>query len=461
MAVKKINHNSDEIDILELLKRWRSFRKLIIFGTLITSLVATFILILANEVHLNKKQNFVTAVIKSDLGDQSSLILSSYKSQPFTNETLKRLSLDIDPNELLENLIIRESTDPLTENLKNKILSADDKKLKSLALTNDEVSKIIQDLNDNSKDLITIQLYHKPLNISAAQAKNFIVTLSETINKNLLLRSSRESNSISLIKTDDIDIYYLNENEQIARLSDIVNSAQTNISIMKTEYNFLLKNYDLENLATLANISQKLLYEISKKIGNSIAIDTLNITINQKERDIGDLKNSLEYLSSEKFKSFGTFGTKSQNNSSNEASGSTTQLDAEVFDKILSIGSVLNLNSFKLNTVEKIQKLQQEKSNLINQKELLNLPFAYDFKTANLDIVSERIIFLADEVNKVNSRILDLTQPKAAFEIIKNPELIELNSKEITEYIKTILILTILSFVIISFISILIPTKKS
>ena len=110
--------------------------------------------------------------------------------------------------------------------------------------------------------------------------------------------------SISLIKTDDIDIYYLNENEQIARLSDIINSAQTNISIMKTEYNFLLKNYDLENLATLANISQKLLHEISKKIGNSIAIDTLNITINQKERDIEDLKNSLEYLSSEKFKSF-------------------------------------------------------------------------------------------------------------------------------------------------------------
>ena len=112
MAVKKINHNSDEIDILELLKRWRSFRKLIIFGTLIISLVATFILILANEAHLNKKQNFVTAVIKSDLGDQSSLILSSYKSQPFTNETLKRLSLDIDPNELLENLIIREKHRP-------------------------------------------------------------------------------------------------------------------------------------------------------------------------------------------------------------------------------------------------------------------------------------------------------------------------------------------------------------
>jgi len=456
MAAKKINQNNDEIDISEFLKKWWSFRKLVIFGTLIIGLVAAFILILTNEAYLNKKQNYVTAVIKSDLGDQSSLILSSYKSQTYIIKVLKRLSLDIDPNELLENLILKESTDPLTENLRNKILLADDKKLKSLALTNDEVSKIIQDLNDNSKELITIQLYHKPLNISVAQAKNFIVNLSETINKNLLLRTSRENNEITLIETD-IAISYLNENEQIARLSDIINSAQKNISIMKSKYSSLLKNYDLENLSTLANISQKLLFEISKKVGNSIAVDTLNININQKDRDIEDLKSSLEYLDNQKIQSLAT----SQNNSSNEASGSTTQLDAEVFDKILSIGSVLNLNSFRLNTVEKIQELQQEKSGLIKQKELLNLPFQYDIKKDNLDVVSKRIIFLAKEVNKVNSQILDLTEPKSAIEIIKNPELIDLNSKEITEYIKIILILTILSFFIISLISILIPAKKS
>ena len=457
MAVKKINHSSDEIDILELLKKWWSFRKLVIFGTLIIGLVATFILILNNEAYLNKKQNYVTAVIKSDLGDKSSLILSSYKSQPYIIEALKRLSLDIDPNKLSDNLIIKKSTDPLTENLKNQILSTDEKKLKSLALTNDELSKIIQNLNDNSKDLIAIQLYHEPLNISVAQAKNFIISLSETINQNLLLRSSREDNSITLIKTDNIKINYLNENEVISRLSNIINSAQRNISIMKTEYTSLLKNYDLDNLSTLTNISQKLLYEISKKLGNTIAIDTLNVRINQKERDIEDLKSSLEYLDNQKIQSFAT----SQNNSSNEASGNITQLDAEVFDKILSIGSVLNLNSFKLNTVEKIQELQQEKSDLIKQKELLNLPLQYDFKTTNLDVVSKRVIFLAEEVNKVNSQILDMTEPKSAFEIIKNPELIELNSKEITDYIKIILILTILSFFIISFISILIPAKKS
>jgi len=458
MAVKKINHNSDEIDISELLKKWWSFRKLIIFGTLIIALVTTFILILANEAHINKKQHYITAVIKSDLGNKSSLISSAYKSQPYIVETLKKLSLDLDINELSKNLIIKESIDPLTENLKNQILSADDKKLKSLALTNDEVSKIIQDLNDNSKDLITIQLYHKPLNISVAQAKNFIISLSETINNNLLLRSSREDNLITLIKTDNIKMSYLNENELISRLSNIINSAQRNISIMKTEYNSLLKNYDLENLATLANISQKILHGFSKNIGNSIAIDTLNININQKERDIEDLMSSLKFLETQNIEAF---RSSSENNSSNAASGNITQLGAEVFDKILSIGSILNLNSFKLNTVEKIQQLQQEKSDLIYQKELLNLPFQYEFESVDLDKISERILILAEKVNKVNSQILDMTEPKAAFEIIKNPELIELNSKEIIKYIKIILILTILSFFIISFISILIPAKKS
>jgi hypothetical protein len=458
MAVKKINHNSDEIDISELLKKWWSFRKLVIFGTLIIGLVATFILILTNEAYLNKKQHYVTAVIKSDLGDQSSLIISAYKSQPYIIEALKRLSLDIDPNKLSDNLIIKKSTDPLTENLKNQILSTDEKKLKSLALTNDELSKIIQNLNDNSKDLIVIQLYHEPLNISLEQAKNLILSLSDTVNKNLVLRSSREDNKITLINTDNIKTDYLNENEEIARLSNIVNSAQRNISVMKTTYSSLLKNYDLNNLTTLANISQKLLYEISKKLGNTIAIDTLNVRINQKERDIEDLKSSLEYLDNQKIE---TFGSTNQNSSSNEASGNITQLDAEVFDKILSIGSVLNLNSFRLSTVQKIQQLQQEKSDLINQKELLNLPFYIDVEKYDLDTVSKRVIFLGEEVNKVNSQILDLTEPKSAIEIIKNPELIDLNSKEITEYIKIILILTILSFFIISLISILIPAKKS
>ena len=98
---------------------------------------------------------------------------------------------------------------------------------------------------------------------------------------------------------------------------------------------------------------------------------------------------------------------------------------------------------------------------IADQIELLNLPYNKGGQRYNLNTASEKIIFLAKEVNKVHSQILDMTEPKSALEIIKNPELIELNSKPINEYIKIILILTILSFFIISLISILIPTKKS
>ena len=447
----------DEINILELLKKWWSFRKLIVFGTLIITLIATFILIFTNKVYQNKQQHYVAAVLKSDLGDKNSLILSAFKSTPYIEEVLKSLSLDINPNELLNNLIIKESTDPLSENLKTQMLSADEKKLKSLALTNEELSKIIQNLNDNSKDLITIQLYHQPLNISVAQAKNLILSLSDYVNKNLLLRSSREDRLVTLINVKNLDNEYFSDSEKITRLSNIINTIQNNLLEMKSKYSSLLKNYDLENLSTLTNIIQKQLFEVSKELGSSFTLDTLSLSINQKERDIKDLKDSLEYLDNQKIE---TFESSNQDNSSNEASGNITQLDGEVFDKILSIGSVLNLNSFRLSTVKKIQELQQEKSNLINQKELLELPI-FDDSIKDLNQLKDRIFFLVEKINEVNSQILDLTEPKAALEILKNPELIELNSKPVTEYIKIILILTILAFFIISFISILIPAKKS
>ena len=289
----------------------------------------------------------------------------------------------------------------------------------------------MEDLNNNSKELITIQLYHKPLNLSAEQAKNLIVSLSKTVNENLILRSSREDISITIIETNNIKKDFLDNSDQIARLSNIINSSQKNISEMKTNYSSLLQNYDLENLFTLANITQKNLYEISKQLGSTYAIDNINVNIRQKERDINDLISSLELLDRQKIE---TFSSSNQNSNTSEVSGSVTQLDAEVFDKILSIGSLLNLNSFRLNTVEKIQQLQKEKSNLLNQKELLNLPYNTKGKNYDLDEVSEKIIILAKEVNKVNSQILDMTEPKSAFEIIKNPELIKLNSKPISKY---------------------------
>jgi len=458
MAVKKNYQNSDEIDFSAIFNKWWGLRKLVYIQTVIVCLVITFILILSDKAYHNKSQRYVTAVIKSDLGEKNSLIFAGYKSQPYILETLERLSLDINPNELSKYLIIKESTDPITENLKNEILSVDEKKLKSLALTNEELSKIIKDLNDNSKELITIQLYHEALNLSEEQAKNLIISLSKTVNKNLIFRSSREENSITLIETDNIKKDFIDNNELIARLSNIINSSQRNISIMKSRFSPLLKNYDLDNLSTVANISQKILYEISKELGSTLTIDTLNVNIQQKERDIEDLKNSLEFLNNQKIE---TYSASNQNGNTSEATGNITQLDAEVFDKILSIGNILNLNSFRLTTVEKIQTLQKEKSDLLKQKELLNLPYNDNGGKYDLDTVSEKIIFLAKEVNKVHSQILDMTEPKSAFEIIKNPELIKLNSKSITAYAQIILILTVLAFFIISLIAILIPAKKS
>ena len=458
MALKKINQINEDIDISKIFNKFWSFRKIIFVRTMIVGLISAFILIIANKAYINKTQQYVTAVIKSDLGNKSSLILAGYKSQPYIIETLKKLSLDVNPNELIKYLVIKASSDPITENFKKQILSADEKKLKSLALTNEELSKIIQNLNDNSKELFTIQLYHGPLNISVEQAKNLIVSLSQTVNKNLILRSSREENSITLIETKNIKKDFMDDSERIARLSNIINSSQRNISVMKSRYNSILKNYDLENLSTLANISQKILYEISIDLGSTFTIDTLNVAIRQKERDIDDLKSSLEFLDNQKFEAY---DSSNQNGNGNEATGNITQLDAEVFDKILSIGSILNLNSFRLNTVEKIQELQKEKSNLINQKELLNLPYNTRGKSYDLDEVGKKIIFLAKEVNKVNSQILDMTEPKSAIEIIKNPELIRLNSKPLIEYAKITLILTILAFFILSFLSILTPPRKS
>jgi hypothetical protein len=458
MAVKKNYQDNNEIDLLKISKKWWSLRRFVFFQTIIVCLISTFILIITDKAFINKTQKYVTAVIKSDLGNKNSLIYAGYRSQPYILETLKRLSLDIDPNELLEYLIIEESTDPLTENLKNQILSADERKLKSLALTNEELSKIMEDLNNNSKELITVQLYHEPLNLSAEQAKNLIVSLSKTVNENLILRSSREDISITIIETNNIKKDFLDNSDQIARLSNIINSSQKNISEMKTNYSSLLQNYDLENLFTLANITQKNLYEISKQLGSTYAIDNINVNIRQKERDINDLISSLELLDRQKIE---TFSSSNQNSNTSEVSGSVTQLDAEVFDKILSIGSLLNLNSFRLNTVEKIQQLQQEKSNLINQKELLNLPYYSNGNSIDLEIVTEKIVFLANEVNKVGKQVRDLTEPKAAFEIINNPTLIELNSKSLFEYATIILVLTFLAFLIISLILILIPVKKS
>ena len=455
MAVKKINRDNDEIDILELLKKWWSFRKLLIFGTLIVALLSSFVLIFYNNVLNQQKQIYVSAVIKSNFGD-SSRIISAFKSKAYIEEALKSMSIELSPNDLTNNMLFLKSTDPLSKNLKDKIISLDEKTLRSLSLTDEALTSIIESLDNNSKDLVTIEFYHEQLNLSYEQSKNFILKLSDVVNRNLILRTNREAKLTNKIDISGFDIFF-NDAERLSRLSNIINSIQNNLSQMKSKYSILLSNIDLEELSTLANISQKLLFEISKDLGNTIAIDTLNINISQKERDISDLKNSLEYLDTQRLETFKTEAQKSEANAQN-----ATQIDGQVFDKILTIGSTINLNSFRLKTVENIQLLQKQKSELITQKDLLNLPFEYELYNDELTLerITERIFVLVDKINKVSEQILDLTEPKNAIEVLANPELIELNSKPIAEYIKYVLILSILGFFIISLISILIPARR-
>lgn len=136
MAVKKINRDNDEIDILELLKKWWSFRKLVIFGTLIVALLSSFVFIFYYNVLNQQKQIYVSAVIKSNFGDNSRII-SAFKSKAYIEEALKGMSIELSPNDLTNNMLFLKSTDPLSKNLKDKIISLDEKTLRSLSLTDE------------------------------------------------------------------------------------------------------------------------------------------------------------------------------------------------------------------------------------------------------------------------------------------------------------------------------------
>jgi hypothetical protein len=226
---------------------------------------------------------------------------------------------------------------------------------------------------------------------------------------------------------------------------------------MRSNYQDILVNVNLPALSNLSNISQQVLFQLSKKMGNSISINTLNLNILGKERDINDLKGSLEYLNSQEVLNINSELNQQNSNTSNTTQ---TQLDGEVFDKILSIGSELSLNNFRLETISKIQEIQRERNALINQKDLLNLPYTFGDEELNLDAVGKKILDLSIIINQAVNQVRSFTQPKNAVTVVKNPELIETNSININELIKLAVILSLVGFFIISFISILLPSKK-
>ena len=457
---KKIKHSSeDNIDVRQLSRQFWYNRKLIFFGTIFVALISLLTLFLTNKIFFfNNKQSYVTTVLNGDLGENNSRIVSALKSREYIGDTLMKLGIKLDPTQISDNLIIQFQTNPLKESLQDRIISLEHKDIKNLALSSEALTSIIESLNDKSKNLISIKFFHLPLSMSYEQADNFLISLTKSVNEKILLRTNREKINLHTINTGGFEIYP-NAYEQLARYTDMINSIQSNLSIMRSNYEDLLIGADLSEYANLANISQKLLHELSKNLGNTIAIDTLDISILTKNRNIEDLKESLEILNSEQFARINTNTGEPKN--IDETTTNNTQLDGAVFDKILNLGSEVNLITFKLSTISQIQALQRERNELIKQKNLLDLPMMLGQDDLTISNVGERISLLSLKLNGLIQQVRNFTQPRAALEILKNPELVELNSGNTIKMVKHIAILTLLGFFILSIFSFLLPSRKN
>ena len=454
MAVKKINHNSNEIDISELLKKWWSSRRLVFFGTIIVGLISLFGTILNQNFFQNQKQEYITLVVTGDLAQNNSRIISAFKSSEYIKEAIIQGSFDLSVSDFSKNIKIMFAKDPISEKLQDIIVSLSAKDIKSLNLSEDNLKTLVGNLKDSSKELITIRFNHLPLNLSVTQAQNLILDLTKIINEKISQNTNRE----------DIKLIILNNNinndssefEKLDSLTNNISSLQSNLSILYNNFPEILFNYDLNNILNQANFTQLLLFKLSNTMGNDLAIDKLNIDINSKERMVRSLKESLEYLNiNDKFSLNSEFNQQSNNSSS------TTQLDGEVFDKILSIGSELELNSFKLETISKIQETEMNKNDLIKQKELLLMPISISEIELNIDNIDRRLDKLSKTVNEMIYQVRSFTEPKKPITIVKNPELSIENSVNLNQIVKLVSILSILAFFILSFISLLLPGKKS
>ena len=453
MASKKqISISDDEMDIGQLLKKWWSFRKIIIFGTILITLLSTFILVLYNQTFPpNQKLQFTRVILQGDLGENNNRIIAALNSREYIKESLDILDIKLDPTDIINNLNVKNSTNALKESLQDRIIALSSKDINELALSSEALSKIYSVLDENSKSFIEINFYHLPLNLSTEQSKQILKVLVENVNKKILSRTNRDNIGLQIIDTYSADVYD-SEYEQLDRFSTMIGSIQSNLSILSNNYKDLLSSLDLPNISNLANISQKLLYETSKKLGNTIAIDSLNIEITNKNLEMEDLTNSFKVLNTSQLPEVVSSGQ--ENNTNENSSTNTTQLDGAIFDKILSIGSLLELNDFRLETVQKIQTLQLQRSSFIKQKEYLDLPLDIPLKDLNLLEIGERIILLSNVINKAIAQVRTFTQPKAAVEIISDVELITLNSN-LKDQTKYVLILSVLGFLILSIISIL------
>ena len=454
MALKKKIIHNDEIDISELLKKWWSFRKKIIFGTILVSLLSTFILVLFNQTFANQKIQFTRVILQGDLGEKNNRIIAAFNSREYIQESLNILGLKLTPIDILNNLNVKKSTNPFKESLQDRIISFNNKDITKLALSSEALSSIYNSLDDNSKNIIEVEFYHLPLNMTFEQSKSLLKLMVKIVNQKILSHTNKNDINIQIIDTKNIN-NFLNDNERLAHFFSMINTIQSNLTTLKEEYSNVLADVDLPSYSTLADISQKMLYELSNKLGNTISVDTLNIDIDHKDRILKDLRNSLKIIDANKTVSSQIIDM-TESKESNNSSTISTQIDGAVLDKILTLGSVLNLDNFRLETLAKIQNIQFERSNLIKRKDLLGLPLGnLIIQDLNISDTEERILSLSESVNLIVNQVRSFTEPKVAVEILNNPALVNLKSSNTRDLIKYVLILSVLGFLILSISSIL------
>ena len=157
MALKKNLRHNNEIDILQLSRQWWHHRKLVFFGTILAALLSLFIIVIFDKTLSYQKQKYVMAVLQGDLGDGNTRISSALRSSEYISETLMTLGLDLDPTEIINNFVVKFNTDPLKESLQNRIMSLEDRDIKNLALSNEDLKSMTESLNDSSQDLIIVR----------------------------------------------------------------------------------------------------------------------------------------------------------------------------------------------------------------------------------------------------------------------------------------------------------------
>ena len=230
-------------------------------------------------------------------------------------------------------------------------------------------------------------------------------------------------------------------------MSNVLSSIETNIDELKN-YKSVLVNIDLVKMSTLTDISKKILIETAKLLGSTYSSEVLNLKLKTAERNIKNLQDNLLELDR---------NLSNKNIDNEKKSIDNIELDKDTLNTILSIGSALKLNEFRLETLTKIQLLQLRKSTLLNEKELLKLPFEYTRKDLSLENISTRILELTEEVNGAIDQVYKFTEPKKSVQFLRHPEIVRERGKL---DIKIAILLSLISFFFISFIAILLPRKS-